>query len=596
MSPSGKERKCSAAIRFPNKSCVLDQIDELKSKGIKMRFALLLTLVTGCMLATLMREAAADGIQTTAVRALIPLLLSQTEPNEKYPLDQQMKVLVKDIASENYRKLVTEKMLQTDLAAEWQRVATPDNADVFLEKHGGETKVMADPELKAAYERRVKIRDDFLNLMRDGYKRYNIVPPFDKGAVAELAGTKTIATAAVSQTIETVLPAPGADRYWPRFRGPSGQGETSAKKLPITWDKSGDHIVWHLPIPGFGNSSPIIWGNHLFLTSSTEDGQERFVHAIDRSTGKFLWSRTIPPKPPEPAVRNKNGYATSTPVTDGERVVAFFGSCGLVCYDFEGNLQWNYDNVKIESMHGTGSSPLIYQDLVILAQDQNRADSIFLALDKRTGQVRWQANRPKAMTWSSPVIVHSGDRDELIMAGGKNVVGYNPLDGEVLWTLTGTTVEVVPTVVVAPHLIISASGRNGPTIGLRPGGSGDVSNTHLAWRTVRGGPHVPSPILVGGRLYVINDTGIATCLNAETGELVYQSRIEDTFSASPVSAGDLMYFASETGITYVVRASDKLDIVAKNDLGAPILASPAVVDERLYIRTKEELFCIGEQK
>jgi outer membrane protein assembly factor BamB len=265
-----------------------------------------------------------------------------------------------------------------------------------------------------------------------------------------------------------------------------------------------------------------------------------------------------------------------------------------VCYDFSGQLLWVYDKFKVETGHGAGSSPLIYKDLVILAQDQNKADSIFIAVDKRTGELRWQQTRPKAMTWSSPTVIRSGDRDELIVAGGKTVVGYNPLDGESYWTLTGTTVEVVPTVVVGPHLIISASGRNGPTIGFRPGGTGDVSATHLAWRTVRGGPHVPSPVLVGNRLFVVNDTGIATCLNSETGELVWQNRIEDSFSASPIVWNGLIYFPSETGVTYVLRAADEFEIVSQNDLGDPILASPAVVGDQMLIRTKEDLFCIGD--
>lgn len=520
--------------------------------------------------------------------------LFAAESDEKYPLDAQLRVLAKDIQSERYRALVTQKMLATDLHAEWQRVATSDNADKFLESHGGEQKVMADPELTQAYERRVKIRDDFLNLMREGYKRYNIVPPFDKGEKAELAGTQTTTNAAGLLTLATVLPAPGSEQNWPRFRGPSGQGETRARNLPIKWDKSGENIVWRARIPGHGNSSPIVWDQTVFITSANEGGFERQVHALNRKTGKIIWSETVPAKSPEKGVRDKNGFASSTPATDGERVVAFLGSCGLVCYDFSGQLLWTYDKFKVETGHGAGSSPLIYKDLVILAQDQNKADSIFIAVDKRTGELRWQQTRPKAMTWSSPIVVHSGDRDELIVAGGKTVVGYNPLDGESYWTLTGTTVEVVPTVVVGPHLIISASGRNGPTIGFRPGGAGDVSATHLAWRTVRGGPHVPSPVLVGNRLFVVNDTGIATCLNSETGELIWQNRIEDSFSASPIVSNGLIYFPSETGVTYVLRAADEFEIVSQNDLGDPILASPAVVGDQMLIRTKEDLFFIGD--
>jgi outer membrane protein assembly factor BamB len=519
--------------------------------------------------------------------------LRADEVDDKYPLDAQLKVLAKDVKNPVYRDLVLEKMLVTDLAAEWQRVATADNADTFLEKHGGKDKVLADPLLKKAYERRVEIRDAYVDLMRAGYKRYKQIPPFDKGVKAEVAGNVVRQPALASAALSIVLPSPGAELQWPRFRGPSGQGQTNEKSLPTIWDKDGRNIVWRTKVTGFGNSSPVVWGEQIFLTSSDAKGTERYLHCFDRSTGSMRWSKQVPPRPSEPAVRDKNGYASSTPVTDGERVIAFLGTCGLVCYDFGGNLLWQYDAFKIKTGHGPGSSPVLYKNLVILAQDQNQADSIFIALDKRTGKLVWEAKRPKAMTWTTPIIVHVGGRDELIVAGGETVRGYDPATGKELWVLRGPTQEVIPAVVVGKDLLYSASGRNGPTLGLRPGGNGDVTDTHLIWRAVRGGPHVPTPALVNGRLYTANDTGIISCLDAATGKLIYLDRVDDRFSASPVVVGDLLFFPAESGITYIVRASDSLDIVAQNDLGAPILASPAVVDGRLLLRTAEELVCIG---
>jgi outer membrane protein assembly factor BamB len=351
--------------------------------------------------------------------------------------------------------------------------------------------------------------------------------------------------------------------------------------------------VWRVKVPGVGNSSPVVWGDHLFLTSSDANGTKRFVHCFSRTDGNLRWTRHAPPRPPEPGVREKNGYASATPVTDGERVICFLGSCGLVCYDFAGDLRWHYDALTVKTTHGTGSSPLLYKHLVILAQDQNRTDSIFLALDKRTGKKAWEGKRPRAMTWTTPVVVRVGDHDELVLAGAETVRGYDPASGKELWSLRGPTQEVIPALVVGNDLLYSASGRNGPTLGLRPGGSGDVTATHLVWRAVRGGPHVPTPVLVNGRLYTANDTGILSCLDAATGKLLYQERLEDQFSASPVVAGELLYFPGESGITYVVRAGDTPVVVSRNDLGAPILASPAVVDGRLYMRTAEELVCIG---
>jgi outer membrane protein assembly factor BamB len=515
--------------------------------------------------------------------------------DRKFPLDPQLAVLARDVTNDTYRKLVLEKMLITDIAAEWQRVATADNADSFLEKHGGKDKVLADADLKRAYERRVQIRTDFLELMRQGYKRYKKTPPFDQGAKAEMAGTRTKSIAVPAMTITPVMPSPGAERNWPRFRGPSGQGIAVGAAPPVEWNAAGKNILWRTKVPGHGNSSPIVWGDRVFLTSANDKGGDRSVHCFDRADGRLLWTSAAPAKPPEPFMREKNGFASSTLVTDGERVIGFFGSCGLVCFDFAGNLQWNYADFKVRTTHGTASSPLLYQDLVILIQDQNQAESVFVALDKRTGKVIWQAERGRAMTWSSPVIIRVSGRDELVMAGNKTVKGYDPLTGRELWSLDGPTEEVIPNIVVGPTLLYSASGRNGPTIAFRPGGNGDVTETHLAWRAVRNGPHVPSPALVNGRLYTANDTGVFTCLDAASGRLIYTERVNDHFSASPVTSGDLMWFAAESGMTYVVRAADHFEPVAKNNLGSPILASPAAIDGTLILRTQEELLCVGQK-
>jgi outer membrane protein assembly factor BamB len=530
-----------------------------------------------------------------SVFCLVPVgMLALADEPEKYPLDAPLKVLEQDVRSEKYRQLVLEKMLITDLAAEWQRVATADNADSFLEKHGGKEKVLADPDLRRAYERRVKIRDDFLDLMRQGYKRYKQVPPFDKGVKAEIGGTVGRKPAVPAVLLATVLPAAGAEANWPRFRGPSGQGDTNRKDLPIHWGDRDQNIRWRTKLTGLGNSSPIVWGERIFLTSANEKGTERSLHCFNLADGKMLWSRQAPEKPPEPGVRDKNGYASCTPVTDGERVIAFLGSCGLFCCDLDGKILWCDNSLTIKTTHGTGSSPLLYKDLVILAQDQNQSEPLFLALDKRTGKRVWTGKRDRAMTWSTPVVVRVGDHDELIVAGGETVRGYDPATGKERWSLRGATAEVVPTVVVGKDLIYSASGRNGPILALRPGGEGDVTDTHLVWQAVRCGPHVPSPILANDRLYLANDTGIVSCLDARDGRLIYQERIHDRFSASPVAAGDLLYFCSESGVTYVVRATEKLEIVARNELGSPILASPAVVGNRMLLRTQEELVCVEQ--
>ncbi len=528
--------------------------------------------------------------------ALLSLcLIAAAQPAEdgdkKYPLGPQLRVLAQDVKSPTYRKLVTQKMLATDLAAEWQRVATEDNPESFLAAHGGKAKVFADAELKRAYERRVQVRNDFLDLMRAGFQRYKQPAPFDRGAKAEPPGT-LVKKAGTRQPLSVVMPAPGAERQWPRFRGPSGQG-TTRQKLPVRWGKDGTNVVWRVPVPEEGNSSPVIWGERIFLTGASAGGKKRFVYCFDRANGKLLWSRQAPAQRPEPGVRPKNGHASATPVTDGERVVVFLGSCGLLCYDFEGKLLWKYDELRFDTTHGTGSSPVLYKDKVLLVHDQNRADSFLVALDKKSGKLLYKKPRPHAMTWSTPIVVRCGGKDELVFAGASTVKGYDPDTGKELWSLAGTTVEVIPTVVVGKGLLYSASGRNGPVLAFRPGGSGDVTGSHLAWRTVRVGPQVPSPLYLDGRLYAVNDFGIITCLDAEDGKLIWQHRLQSAFSASPIEAGGLLYLCGENGVTYVLRAGDKFEVVARNDLGSPILASPAAVENRLYVRTEKELVCIG---
>jgi outer membrane protein assembly factor BamB len=523
---------------------------------------------------------------------LKPVLQQGGDIDRKYPLDTVLKVLADDVKNPSYRKLVLEKMIPTDLAAEWQRIQTADNPESFLAKHGGKDKVLADPDLQRAYERRVQIRTDFLELMRAGYQRHKQVPPFDKGAkAAEITGTTLKQPTLPALALRCIAASAEALRQWPAFRGPTGQGHALHADLPLEWNKEGRNILWRVKVPGKGNSSPVVWDNRIFLTSADDTGEERAVHCFSRTDGKLLWTRAAPPKPPE-AVRDKNGYASATPVTDGERVISFLGACGILCHDFEGNLLWHYDLPKIKTSHGTGSSPVLYKDLVIVLQDQDQSETVFVALDRKTGKKVWQGKRGKGTTWSTPVIVRVGDRDELLMAGAKTVKGYDPTTGKELWTLSGPTHEVIPMIVVGNEMVYSASGRNGPTIALRPGGEGDITQKAMVWRSTRSGPHVPSPLLVGDLLFTFNDMGIINCLEAATGTLIWQERMDDCFSASPLAAGDRIYIPGESGMTYVLKAGRKLEVLARNDMGEPILASLAAVEHQLILRTQSELVLV----
>jgi outer membrane protein assembly factor BamB len=514
---------------------------------------------------------------------------------EPYPLSPQMAQLEQDVASAAYRRLV-KTFIRTDLAPELLRLDAPDSAQRFLAARGGPAALEKDEALRAAYERRRRCEEAFLSILREEYVRLNAESAFEAEVEAarrggEPAGIAASAVIASTLDVEPILAAPGAERFWPGWRGPSAQGLSREAELPLVWS-AGEHVAWRTEIPGAGNSSPVIWGDRIFLSSAFESGKRRTLLALRRSDGEILWSADAPFVPPEGRVRDKNGYASATPATDGERVVVFFGNTGLVAFDFEGQLLWHRPVEPFDAMHGTGASPVLCGDLAILFQEQSSKPSLGIAVDKRSGEVRWRIDRAPALGWCTPVALRVGGRDELIYGGNQTLKAYDPWSGRELWSLKGPTQEVVPSVAYGHGLIYCTSGRNGPTLAVRPGGHDDVTATHLVWRAVRGGPHVPSPVLWGDLLYLLNDTGIVTCLEARSGETVYQNRLQGKFSASPIAAAGRIYFANEDGDTFVVRAGRRFEVLAINSLGEGILASPAVLDGRIYLRGAKHLFAI----
>ncbi|MCH7919661.1 MAG: PQQ-binding-like beta-propeller repeat protein [Planctomycetes bacterium] len=515
---------------------------------------------------------------------------------EAYPFGPQLRVLAQDVVSPDYQEIVW-GMFTTGLAAEWKRVATPDNYVSFTQEHGGLEQIRADAALKAAYENRKQVADGFVALMRQAYERKQTSPDFTSEQVRELLATarqERVASEIIEAVvIEPVLPAPGAERQWPCFRGPTGQGIALEPEFPLTWSRT-ENVLWKIELSGRGNSSPVIWDDRLFLTSASKDGKTRELFCFSRSRGKLQWQRAAPTPETIERIIRKNSYASSTPVTDGERVIAFFGNSGFVCYDMEGELQWKQHVGNFTTMHGPATSPVLYRDKIIFIQDQNRGESVFVALDKQTGAVLWQHDRREAMGWANPVIVRVADQDELIYNGSFHIKGYHPDTGRELWSLAGPTKEAIPTIVTGGGLIYSASGRNGAILALRPGGRGDITQTHLRWLHERGGPHVPSPAYHNGRLYLVSDTGVAMCLDATNGALIWQERLKGRFSMSPIVAGDKIILINEKGLAYILQAGDRLSILAQNDLGEETLATPAVLGGRIYIRTASHLYCIGE--
>lgn len=414
-----------------------------------------------------------------------------------------------------------------------------------------------------------------------------------------LALTLLVAPAPVSgqdlDGVKMVRPDAEGERYWPRWRGPSGQGVVTDTGYPDTWTET-TNVLWKTEVPGRGHSSPIVWDDRIFLTTSRNRGRQVSILSFRRSDGQLLWEADAPAGQAE-YVHNKNSPAAATATTDGKRVYASFGSRGMLAVDFAGNLIWHRDLGRIDNYHGPAGSPLLYQDSVIIYQDQS-GSAFVTALDARTGQIRWRTEREARVGWGTPIAITVGDHDELIVSSQRLVQSYDPVTGDELWRCDGMLREVIPTPVVGHGLVFCASGRAGPTLAIRPGGQGDVTQTHLEWKTTRGSPFVPSPVIYGDYLYQVNDmSSIITCLNAKTGETVWQERLgrprREGISASPVIVDDKLFVTNDEGQTFVLRTGPNFELLHTNDIGARTLASPALVDGIWYMRTSRELIAIG---
>ena len=385
-------------------------------------------------------------------------------------------------------------------------------------------------------------------------------------------------------------------KYWPRWRGPSGQGLVTGTGYPDAWSPT-QNVRWKTALSGDGNSSPIVWGDRIFLTTAYDNGRRVSVLAFRRSDGMKLWEVFAPAGRSGQGTHYKNGHASATPATDGQRVYASFGARGLVAVDMDGKLVWHRDLGPMEAYHGTAGSPLLYKDRIILYQDQF-AGSFIAAFDTRTGKEVWRTRRDADVGWGTPIAVRVVDHDEIIVNGQQRVQAYNPDTGAELWSCGGTSYEVIPTPVVGYGMVFCSSGRAGPTLAIRPGGKGDVTRTHLAWSSPRGSPFVPSPILYGEYLYMVNDmAAIVTTYHASSGKVVWQGRLgvarREGFSASPVAVDGKVFFTNDEGETFVLKAGSTFELLHVNKLDETTLATPALVDGRWYIRTDRNLYAIG---
>jgi outer membrane protein assembly factor BamB len=411
-----------------------------------------------------------------------------------------------------------------------------------------------------------------------------------------LFGTSTESLKAVQQAAVHMIAVEGEGaKYWPRWRGPSGQGLVTGSGYPDRWSPT-ENVLWKQSVPGSGNSSPIIWGDRIFVTTARDGGRRLSLLAYSRSDGSLLWEVDAPTGRSE-FVHQKNGHASATPSTDGQRIYVSFGARGLMAFDFSGKLVWHQDLGAMSNYWGTAGSPLLYKNRIILYQDQNQ-NSFIAAFDAATGRELWRTRRNASVGWGTPAAIRVGDHDEIIVNGQYAVVAYNPDNGQELWRASGSTMETIPTPVVGHGLVFNSSGRAGPTLAIRPGGKGDVTSTHLVWSSPRGSPFVPSPVLYGDHLYMVNDmTSIVTAFEAATGKTAWQGRLgmarREGFSASPVVIDGKIFFTNDEGETFVLRAGGTFELLRTNQIGERTLASPALVDGRWYIRTEGHLFAIG---
>lgn len=389
-----------------------------------------------------------------------------------------------------------------------------------------------------------------------------------------------------------------AESNWPRWRGPEGTGVSTEADLPVEWNNN--HVIWKTELVGRGQSSPVVWGDRIFLTSATEGGRNRVVMCLDRTTGSILWKRVAWSGEPEKS-HGMNQHASATCATDGERVVAFFGRGGIHCYDFNGERLWSRDLGTFEGPWGTASSPIIHGDLVIQNCDAEDKAAI-LGLNNETGETVWETDRPLARGWSTPIVVETPKRTEVVVNGDQGVNAYAPKTGESLWFAAGHGGRGTPTVTRFEDMLIVLGGRHrGNMFALKPGGNGTIAEADQVWQTPRkGGRDLPSPIVSGKYLVIVSHRpGLATCYDAATGRELDKTRVSGKFSASPIAAGNgLVYVPNEAGDVLVLKPGEKLEVVATNriDIGDDEVFRASITPSRgdLLVRSDRVLYCVGK--
>ncbi|MCI0684221.1 MAG: PQQ-binding-like beta-propeller repeat protein [Gemmataceae bacterium] len=400
---------------------------------------------------------------------------------------------------------------------------------------------------------------------------------------------------------------------WPSWRGPGNNGITT-DSAPLTWSRT-DNIRWKVALPEPGNSTPIIWGDRVFLTQALDGGKRRALMAFRRADGRKLWQRELP-CPVAETTHKQNPPCSASPVTDGQAVYAHFASAGVLACDFQGNELWRRDLGPVLHKWGNGGSPVLFKGLLIVTHGPGEP-TFLIALDKRTGNTVWKRhepaiNSPVFGSWSTPIILKVNGRDEMIMPfatelpskagspfGEGEFKGYDPASGKELWRCRGLGSEIyaMPIVSAQHDLVIGISGHNGPLLAIRPGGNGDTTESHRLWRQADKNPQrIGCGVIHEGRLYIANAPGTVECLDAGTGKPIWKERGSENLWGSLLLAKDRLYVTDLTGATHVLAAGPKFEVLARNELNEATYAAPAVAGRELFIRTYEHLYCIAAKK
>ncbi len=390
---------------------------------------------------------------------------------------------------------------------------------------------------------------------------------------------------------------------WPQFRGPTGDGMSDATGLPISWSET-ENIAWKIPIHDHGWSSPVIWGQQIWLTTATEDGKRMFAVCVDRDTGAVTHDVKVLDVTEPERIAQVNSYASPTPVAEEGRVYVHYGTYGTACLNTRtGEVLWTRDDLNCNHHMGPGASPILHGDLLIFTVDGCDVQYV-VALDKRTGKTVWKTDRTIDLSgvhymtrkcYGTPTVYRTGNRLEMVAPGARAIFAYDPQNGRELWKVRHGGWSISPRPIFRDGLLYVVTDYEHPELWcLKPGGDGERGEDAILWRMRKGAPSTPSFLLVHGTVFCVDDDGIATCLDAKSGELIWRERLEGNFSASPVCAGSRVYVFDHNSIATVIDVGREYKELAKNQLDGEMRASPAIADNALFVRTKTHLYRIEE--